>query len=785
MNESRRRDLSALAFVGLVPSILFLDVLLGKGVFYVRDVALYHFPLKRVLRDILLQGEFPYWNPMISAGQPLAANPAHEVFYPLTWLILLPDYIYWFQLLALVHVHIASIATYLLLRSLSVTRASSIVGALAFGLGGFVLSGLQLFPFLFGAAWMPLTFLYGRRAILGRRARDFALAVLFLGIQCLVGEPVVLLQTGLMLGIYAIGVAVEQRSVASAVRNVALVALIGFAALLLSAVQILPAIDHARDSVRAGGFSFAEVSTWSTPPVRFAELLFADIFGSRNVDDDTPRWAGRLYPARLGAFFSSLYFGLLPAVLAIAGVLARIRGSGLFIAVATTSVVLALGSHTPLLRLLYDAGLADSIRYPEKFVIMLVFAAAVFAGCALDRLLAGDPRMRRATLLLAATVLIAAAVGAVTTAMPAAPAMFRELWALGPETDVAPMIAAARTGWLVAAGRAIALLASIALLTRLPRRTAAMLLIALSTIDLAPQVNDTAPRTGREFYEQRPPTVTALPPERDAYRVFHYGNVSTRTLNRRPYIAPGGHHPIVQRNSLVGFASASYGIRTALDQDFDRTSLASTDVFNRAMWRLSERSGDWLNYAAPMSNVWYVGIYRPFSEAVAETKGDPRLIRPFKWIGGVKHPRYYFATEVVPIRGADDFVRRLASRQHSRQAAFVTNAPAADPAPGRVLEWQEDSSGARIEVESRGVGFLVMSVTRHKYWTTAIDGIEVPAVPVNLTYQGVVVPPGRHVVTMRYRNPLIAVGGAISVATLLALAAAAFRSSPVSTMRTL
>lgn len=27
----------------------------------------------------------PYWNPFISGGQPLAANPTHEVFYPLTW----------------------------------------------------------------------------------------------------------------------------------------------------------------------------------------------------------------------------------------------------------------------------------------------------------------------------------------------------------------------------------------------------------------------------------------------------------------------------------------------------------------------------------------------------------------------------------------------------------------------------------------------------------------------------------------------------------------------------
>jgi len=48
-------------------------------------------------------------------------------------------------------------------------------------------------------------------------------------------------------------------------------------------------------------------------------------------------------------------------------------------------------------------------------------------------------------------------------------------------------------------------------------------------------------------------------------------------------------------------------------------------------------------------------------------------------------------------------------------------------------------------------------------------------------YQGIVVPAaGRHVVEMRYRNPLIAVGAAISLAALLALV---FLSRSTFTMR--
>lgn len=204
MTPSRRSDFLAVAILLAVPSLLFLDVLLGWGVFYIRDVPFYHFPGKKILRDIVLGGELPYWNPFFSAGQPLAANPAHEVFYPLTWLILLPGFLYGFQLLALIHVHIAALSTYALLRSLGAARAAAVVGGLSFALGGFVLSGLHLFPFLFSAAWMPLTCLFTRRFLLHRAPRDFALASAVFGIQLLIGEPVMVLQTGFLLGMYAL-----------------------------------------------------------------------------------------------------------------------------------------------------------------------------------------------------------------------------------------------------------------------------------------------------------------------------------------------------------------------------------------------------------------------------------------------------------------------------------------------------------------------------------------------------------------------------------------------------
>lgn len=774
MTDLRRRGLLAIAFLTALPCALFLDVLLGRAVFHVRDVSLYHFPMKRVLREIVLRGEFPYWNAWTAAGQPLAANPAHEVFYPLTWLILLPDYVHGFQLLALVHVPIALLATWALLRSMGISRTSATVGALSFGLGGFVLSGLHLFPFLFSAAWMPLTFLFGRRAILDRRMRDFALSAFFLGVQCLVGEPVVLIQTGLVLGIYAIGVAPKQQRFASIGKNLAIVAAIGVAALAVAAVQILPAIDHARDSVRSAGFRFDLVSEWSTPPARLAELFFPDLFGSFLANEPDGSWGGAMYRDRAFPFFPTIYGGLMTTLLAVAGVLAAVRGRGIYLAITAISILLSLGDHTPLLRVLYELGLVSSIRYPEKFLIMGLFATAVFGAIALDRLLEKNASMLRMVRGIAVALLVVAIAGVGSTLMPDASRWFRRLWSIDAQTDVSSMLQLARAGWVIAAVRLSAALAIFALVRRVPRIAASLLLIGFAALDVSSRVEDAVPRTTRSFYEAPPPAIAQLPLERDDFRVFLIASV-TKSRNSAEYFVRRAHRELIQRNALDGATPASYGIRTVMEGDYDLTSLRNTNDFAVSMWELGEESGTWLNYATAMSNVWYVGLYRPFDEALADARGDARVLQPVNWVAGLRYPRYYFAGNVVSHGDREDFVRKLASGRHSRQDAFVAGESGFTPAAGRVVSAEEQANSATLEVETSGLAFLVMSVTGHKYWRITIDGVDVDAIATNVGYQGIPVPPGRHTIRMRYHNPLIAAGAAISAAALLALAAFAIR----------
>jgi uncharacterized membrane protein YfhO len=117
-------------------------------------------------------------------------------------------------------------------------------------------------------------------------------------------------------------------------------------------------------------------------------------------------------------------------------------------------------------------------------------------------------------------------------------------------------------------------------------------------------------------------------------------------------------------------------------------------------------------------------------------------------------------------------VRRLSAERHTDRTAFIAR-PSFVPAGGTVSRWRESANHARIDVESRGRAFLVMSVTPHKYWTVTIDGKAVTPIVTNIGYQGIEVPQGRHLVEMHYRNTLVQLGGAITVTAAVVLLALA------------
>jgi len=380
-----RRDAAALALVLAITALAFADVLSTKRALYLRDVSQIHLPERVLLRTAVRDG-VPYWNPRWAGGQPLAANPGFELFYPPHWLIFLPNLLLGFALEIVVHFLLAAAGMYLLLRSLNLRIEAAGFGALSFAFGGLLLSLANLLPFLFAVTWWPWIGLFANRFFERRRTCDFALAALALGMLLLIGEPSTILEAGALLGAFAL----SRLKPAPAIGWTAAICL---AALLAGAAQIVPTLDFARDTGRAS----ANTSTkWTLDAARPLELLGLDIGPTAGA---VPRW------------LVSWYGGMFAAALILAGFVHRIRGWLFVAAVTIVGYALALGVvRVPM------------IRYPEKWFVPAAFLLIVFTAIAADRFL-DDARFRRTTHIAAGALVALNLTGGITRGLAAAAAL--------------------------------------------------------------------------------------------------------------------------------------------------------------------------------------------------------------------------------------------------------------------------------------------------------------------------------------------------------------------------
>ncbi|HEX9491834.1 MAG TPA: hypothetical protein VGA33_01095, partial [Thermoanaerobaculia bacterium] len=361
-------DAKIAALLAVAVALIFSDVLFFGSGFYVRDVYHHYLPSRFVLRSAVQAGEFPSWNRFYSAGQPLAANPGFQAFYPGTWLAFLPSFLLGFNLEIILHVALAAIGMFLLLRSMELRVESALFGAIAFGFGGAILSLTNLIPFLTSVAWWPWIVMFARQ-------RRWGLLALSLGMMFLAAEQSVIVQTVILLicaphpGPLPVGEGAAKRRVRVVV---ALLLALGIAA-----VQIIPALDLKRDSGRAQALSYEDATSWSMPLVRPAELFYAHAFGRITDDGREYRGAWRYRPPRLPLIFS-IYCGLLVPLLAIAGIAMRLAKWTWF--AMALSYLLAIGANGPL-PIFYRW-----IRYPEKFILFGIFALIILAATAFDRL---------------------------------------------------------------------------------------------------------------------------------------------------------------------------------------------------------------------------------------------------------------------------------------------------------------------------------------------------------------------------------------------------------------
>jgi len=315
------------------------------------------------------------WNPYQSCGAPFFGTLSNGIAYPgnLLFLLLAPDQ----ALLALtvLNLTIGGIFTYALCRELGVGRAGACCGAVVFQLGTGAVDVTTWAPLLGGPyVWLPASMLFCERIL---RAPTFFNALGLAGalsMALLPGFPQIVFFTYQLIALRVLW-AVLAKPFAGRWRVLLMVGIGLVLPPLLTAVQLLPALEMVRASMRGQALSPEEV------------------LGAGALD-----WA-RLRRGFTWGWELGNPFVTLPSLLAVNGLLhaATRRAASFYFSAGVLYFLLAFGYATPLYRLYVILPLGALFRDPTRFLWITSFCLAILTALGVEAIgRAGVSRSRLA-----------------------------------------------------------------------------------------------------------------------------------------------------------------------------------------------------------------------------------------------------------------------------------------------------------------------------------------------------------------------------------------------------
>jgi hypothetical protein len=341
------------------------------------DLRYFHLPIAELQAHCLRQWQLPLWDPFTYFGRPLWANIQTQLFYPPRAVTLLlsnltggEHLLYWLEIQIILHIFLAGVFTYLLLRRLNASEAAALVGATVYQLGGFFASQTQHIGVVNAAAWMPLAWL-SVLALAGRGSRRWMVVLsLSLAMSVLAGLPslatavvgsTLLLALGLVL-VRKAGPRLPLLAIACTVWG-----------LLLAAIQLLPTIELNFHSIAQYRGEWRG-SGGGMPLESLVSLVVPNYYGIFDLETYSGAWP---------LTFMYVYCGIGGLMLALAAAFAWKRRESVLFALMTVVFCLAmLGDSTPAGRIGYQL-LPEAVRaavQPEFTLPAFILGVAVLAG---------------------------------------------------------------------------------------------------------------------------------------------------------------------------------------------------------------------------------------------------------------------------------------------------------------------------------------------------------------------------------------------------------------------
>lgn len=372
------------AAMAVLVVIIFEGFIFTDKMIFGTDMIPMGYMMRKVVADFWRANHtIPLWNPYILCGLPVVDAMHGDLFYPAALLYLVLPLHKALGYKIVIHVWIAGMAMYTLLRTLGLRRRSALFGGLCYMVAPYFLSLTYAGHDgkMFVTALFPLS--VAALEVFLKRIKYIWAVVLgaLLGLLFLTSHPQMTYFAMWGLTIYFlfnIPRLAKARNLGKGVLFLVIALLIGIG---IGCVQFLPTYYYTTNfSPRTGGVSFAFASSWSLHPEEIVSLLYPmfggylDFYWGRN-------------PFKLNAESP----GPLVLLIALGGLVLCLRRRQLlpWLFLFVFCPLYALGAHTPLLKAaFYAIPGAKFLRAPSIIMFMFSCSASVLAASFLDALLA-------------------------------------------------------------------------------------------------------------------------------------------------------------------------------------------------------------------------------------------------------------------------------------------------------------------------------------------------------------------------------------------------------------
>jgi hypothetical protein len=736
-------------------------------------------PFLQYTRSVL--PSVPLWNPYIGAGRPFLADGQSAVLSPFS----IPSYVlpFWKSLavVAILKLFVAALGTYVLARTLGMAFGGALLSGLAFAFGTFFVVWLA-WPLSSVFAFIPWALALTELVI--RRPGRLTVAGLagVIGVQYLGAHPESSFDLVFAAVVFFIFRALLYRhhhktDLRALVRPALAFVIALCAGTALAAVALAPFIEFLAHSADLSRRTQSAADYW---PRKYLGALFLHDYWGRPTQVD------------LEAFMQvrGWYAGAATLMLAATALLMKRSAERIAVALFALFCVCMVVGVAPVFGLVTRLPGFNAV-HNERLLIYFLLCVSLLAGWGLDDLSARQlpsAVRRRAVLAVCAGIFcipIAWLIVAGTLNLHELGAGLKVAWAFAhpptppPGVGVEGTVTAAIVRdsslliWLPLAGAALALVARRLHGTkRLPAGAFVALTVALLAVDLF--------RANMGF-NPAIPTRTALPPSTGAIRYLQ---------TQRPNRFIGVSTNLVTQPLPVDF-SMRFGLYDARSYDFPVEKRLD------ALWRRDVANGPQFDFTQPeqFASATPAAVRALDLLSVSDllvgpqtTLQGPGLRVAYRGADGVVYanqaalPRVFVVDHQQTVHDDPAALATVTAPGFDGRGVAVTEAPVPGlaqahtaPAPAGAGARLERYGAERIVIDATTPhpGLLILTDDFYPGWTATVDGRPAAVRRVDYLLRGVSLPPGHHMVVLRYQPVSWRLGWIVSLITLLALLAAA------------